>query len=125
MSKRKRDVCSDSSEDSDSDSPGVRVAATPDNFYSCTRTAEEVVPGPSRDLESKLSWFDRLPKTSAGLLYPLTAGSANAEDLLKIEAVMNTNEFDHDITIDMIKREAARDRVIVNGGTASATVKAN
>jgi hypothetical protein len=125
MPKRKHDISSDSSEDSDSDSPDVRSASTPDNLYSWTRTAdgEELAPSPSSDNESKqdsdseeplaLPWFDRLPKTSADLLYPLTVGSANAEDLLKIEAVWDPTEWGRRVTMDKIKHEAVMYRVIV------------
>lgn len=120
MSKRKRDISPASSQDSESDSP-----ATPDNHFSWTRTADEkeLAPSPSSGNESKqdcgseeplaLPWFDRLPKTSADLHYPLTVGSANAEDLLKIEAVLDANNLDCDLTMDKIKHEAVMDRVIV------------
>lgn len=125
MSKRKRDISPDSSEGSESDDiPEVQPRATSDNLYSWTRTLdeEELAPSPSIDNESNqdsdseeplaLPWFDRLPKTSADLLYPLTVGSANAEDLLKIEAVLDANNLDCDLTMDKIKHEAVMHHVI-------------
>lgn len=125
MSKRKHDFSPASSEGSESDSPEVQPLTASHNLYSWTRTAdgEELAPSPSSDNESKqdsdseephaLPWFDRLPKTSADLHYPLTVGSANAEDLLKIEAVLDANNLDCDLTMDKIKHEAVMDRVIV------------